>query len=129
MDAFTAFGYPFGAAPPFADCADMHEVIDSVPLGDAPWIAFTAQYTGPIPDSEVPTWMTAKYDIWCRDPRTVLRNMLANPDFKDEINYSPYQEYDKDGERQYNNLMSGNWAWRHAVSHSYIPSLLWIMNT
>ncbi|KAK7681443.1 hypothetical protein QCA50_015535 [Cerrena zonata] len=128
MDAFTAFGYPFGAAPPFADCADMHRTIDSTPLGDAPWCSFTAQYTGLIPEGEAPSWMTAKYDVWCRDPRTVLRNMLANPDFKDEINYAPYREYDKKGERQYDNLMLGNWAWRHADTiYAADPSTLGAM--
>lgn len=117
MDAFTAFGYEFGTTPPFTDHADMYNVIDSTSLGDAPWSSFTAQYAGPLPDGsrEVPLWMSTKYDVWCRDPHVVLQNILANPDFKDGIDYSPYREF-ASGKRRYTNLMSGNWAWRQAVS-------------
>lgn len=121
MDMFAAFGYQFGASPPFADSTDMYNVLDSIPLGDAPWHSFTGQYTGVVPDTNTPTWMTAKYDVWCRNPLDVIHNLLANPDFKGEFDYAPYREYDNKDRRQYHNFMSGNWAWRHAVRlfHSY----------
>lgn len=115
MDAFAAFGYPFGASPPFADAKDLYNVIDSIPLGDAPWHSFSAKYTGTMPEIDVPAWMNATYDVWCRNPLDVVRNLLSNPDFKDEFDYAPYREYDTNHSRQYHNLMSGNWAWRHAV--------------
>ncbi|THH14956.1 hypothetical protein EUX98_g9537, partial [Antrodiella citrinella] len=114
MDAFTAFGYANGTPPPFTDTKDMQGTIDSTPLGDAPWYSFAAQYTGPQPEHNVPAWMNASYDVWCRDPRTLIRNMLANPDFKDEFDAAPYREYDGDDIRQYSNLMSGDWAWQQA---------------
>lgn len=116
MDTFTAFGYSFGADPPFADHTDMYNVIDSTSLGDAPWSSFTAQYSGSLPSEDIPSWMTTKYDVWCRDPHIVLQNMLSNPDFNGEIDYAPYRKY-AGGKREYTNLMSGNWAWRQAVSN------------
>ncbi|KAK7683266.1 hypothetical protein QCA50_013528 [Cerrena zonata] len=114
MDSFAAFGCPFGMSPPFADANDMYEVIDSIPLGDAPWHSFTASYNGAVPAINTPEWMTAKYDVWCRSPLDIVRNLLANPDFKGEFDYAPFREYDHQNSRQYHNFMSGSWAWRHA---------------
>jgi len=44
------------------------------------------------------------------------RNQLANPDFDGEIDLVPKQEFGVDGERKYQDFMSGNWSWRQAVS-------------
>lgn len=63
IEAFAAFAYPFSVNLPFANTKDMHGVIDSTPLGDAPWRSFTVHYTGAILDGEVPSWMSATYDI------------------------------------------------------------------
>ena len=41
--------------------------------------------------------MTEDHEIWFRDLVTLLENLLANPDFKDEFDYTPYQEYAADG--------------------------------
>ncbi|KAI0069536.1 hypothetical protein K474DRAFT_1577148, partial [Panus rudis PR-1116 ss-1] len=80
----------FDAAPPFANHVDMHNIIDSIPLGDAPWHSFTASYTGPRPtEGDVPSWMTAEHEIWYCDPQTIIRNMLANPDFENEFDTAP----------------------------------------
>ncbi|OBZ73398.1 hypothetical protein A0H81_06627 [Grifola frondosa] len=48
-----------------------------------------------------------------RDPRAVVQNMLANLDFKDEIDFTPLREF-VDGERRLKNFMGGDWAWRQA---------------
>ncbi|KAI0069850.1 hypothetical protein K474DRAFT_1570542, partial [Panus rudis PR-1116 ss-1] len=105
----------FDAVPPFANHADMHNIIDSIPLGDAPWHSFTASYTGPHPtEGDVPSWMTAQHEIWYRNPRTIIRNMLANPDFENEFDTTPYRRYDSSGHRHYQNLFSGNWTWEQA---------------
>lgn len=45
-----------------------------------------------------------------------MENQLANPDFKDQVHYAPFQEFDQDGKRQWQDLMSGNWAWSQVVS-------------
>lgn len=101
--------------PPFANADDMHNKIDSITLGDAPWESFTLQYNGPRPDGEVPPWMTSDYDVWFRDPRVLVHNLLSNPDFKDEFDYAPFQEHSHSGAHRFQDFMSGNWSWRQAV--------------
>jgi hypothetical protein len=101
---------------PYASEDDMYNAIDSIEIGNAPWQSFAVRYTGEIPEGEPPPWMLAEYDVWCRNPRTVLRNQLANPDFNGEIDLAPKQEIGVDGERRYQDFMSGNWSWRQAVS-------------
>lgn len=46
----------------------------------------------------------------------VLKNLLDNPDFNGQFDYEPYIETGKDEQRRWNNFMSGNFAWRHAVN-------------
>jgi len=31
------------------------------------------------------------------------------------FDYTPYHEFEPTGQRRWENFMSGNWAWRHAV--------------
>lgn len=110
--------------PPYADARDMYDQIDTIPLGDSPWKSFEVEYTGPIEgDGEPPAWKSASYEIWHRDPLRVMENQLGNPDFAKDMDYVPKQVY-KDGERQYTDLMSGNWAWQQAVSTHYIVRYL-----
>jgi len=71
------------------------------------------------PASDLTLWMDATYTTWFRDPHTIIRNMLGNPDFKNEMDYAPYREWKGQGEsatRQWRNVMSGDWAWDQAVS-------------
>lgn len=107
--------------PPFADIKDMHSQIDATKLGDVPWESFSVTYSGPKPEDpqNVPPWMEAEYEVWFRDPQTVIENQLANPDFKDGIHYAPFREYGPDGKRRWQDLMSGNWAWSQAVNQFY----------
>lgn len=111
-----------GQSPPFASAQDMYSTIDSTALGDIPWESFTVSYNGELPEANVPPWMTAEYTVWFRDPRQMLRDQLANPDFKDEIDFSPKRVFDKSGKRKYKDLMSGNWAWKQAVSNFHRDS-------
>ena len=127
MEAFAAFGYKFGKPPPFSDHNDLHSVIDSIPLGDAPWHCITARHTGPLPAGEVPPWMLQEFEVWTRDIRVLTQNMLANPDFKHEFHTAPYREFDINGRRQYSHLMSANWAWRQAVSFICVTSIYCIL--
>lgn len=107
---------PHDETPPFHNAKHMHKNIDSIPLGDVVWEDFSISYNGPKPDGEVPSWMTAEYDVWFRDPRTLVHNLLSNPDFKDEFDYAPFQEHTADGVHLFQDFMSGNWAWNQAVS-------------
>lgn len=115
-----------GDTPPFASHVDMYSTIDATPLGDVAWQSFSSQYNGPQPDDEVPSWMTAEYEVWFRDPRLLIRDILANPDFKDEFDYAPLQEYSAGGAHRYQNFMSGDWSWKQAVSLHYYHVLLYL---
>jgi hypothetical protein len=37
--------------------------------------------------------MTSEYDVWFQDPQLLIHNIISNPDFKDEFDYAPVQEY------------------------------------
>lgn len=106
-----------GATSPFRSHDDLYNRIDSSAVGEAPWADFTVSYGGAPPEdgSEPPEWMSQEYQAWFRDPVQLIRNLVANPDFKDEFDYAPYQEYDLQGKHRYQDLMSGDWAWRQAV--------------
>lgn len=103
-------------SPPFANHTEMYSAIDSTPLGDIPWESFSLEYNGDRPEGDVPSWMKAEYDVWFRNPRDLVHKILSNPDFEDEIDYAPVQDYDSNGVHRYQDFMSGNWAWKQAVS-------------
>lgn len=100
--------------PPFANSKDLDNTIDAIKEGSAPWQSFTVGYHGEVPDDDPPGWMSEEFVVWHRDPRTVIHNMLANPEFAKDFAYSPYRQFDGDS-RRWSHFMSGNWAWRQAV--------------
>jgi hypothetical protein len=108
-----------GDEPPFSKASHLYDTIDSTPLGDVTWESFGLQYNGPRPAENVPSWMQAEYDVWFRDPCTLVRNLLSNPDFKSGFDYAPYQERTTDGVHRFKDFMSANWAWKQAVSLRY----------
>jgi hypothetical protein len=105
---------------PFSGHRELLTAIDEIPVGDTPWHSFLVRYNSRLDGanhSEPQTkWMLDAHEVFYRDPRLVLHQMLANPDFKDGMDFSPYRVFDKDGARQYQHLMSGDWAWDQAVS-------------
>lgn len=117
--AYSALRDPQDTSPlnisPFSNHRDMYSTIDAIPIGDVPWQSATLSFDGHMPDNP-PSWMTAGHTIWFRDPRLLFKKMLENPDFKDFFDYAPYREYDTHDQRCYKNFMSGDWAWKQAVS-------------
>lgn len=107
-------------SPPFSNHTDLYSTIDASPLGDVAWENFSLTYNGVTPADNVPSWMSSEYDVWFRDPLKLVQNLLSNPDFDNEFDYAPLQEYDLDGKHRFQNLMSGDWAWKQAVS-SHLP--------
>jgi Plavaka transposase len=101
--------------PPFSTATQLYDTIDSTPLGDVTWESFALQYNGHRPVENTPSWMQAEYDVWFRDPRTLVHNLLSNPDFKSGFDYAPYQERTANGIHRFQDFMSGNWAWNQAV--------------
>ena len=108
--------------PPFANAKDLYTTIDATPLGDVPWETFSLQHNGTQPQAtcDVPSWMNAEYDVWFRDPRTIIQNLLSNTDFKSDFDYAPFQEYTSEGIHRFQDFMSGNWAWQQAVSYRFL---------
>lgn len=104
---------------PFSECRDMYRTIDAIPIGGVPWQSITLSYDGPIPENP-PSWMKAGHTIWFRDPRLLFKKMLENPDFQDSFDYAPFRQYDAHGKRCYENFMSGDWAWKQAVSNVFL---------
>jgi hypothetical protein len=115
LDLWAATLLKHDESPPFANAADMYETIDSTPLGDVPWQSFSVTYNGDAPGSSPPQWMYTEYEVWFRDPRFVVRNMVDNPDYKDGFDMTPIRLFDIKDHRQYENFMSGDWAWDEAV--------------
>src|ERR1700722_19228872 len=93
----------------------MYAAIDATRHGNAPWQCFSTSYDAPSA-LNVPSWRFAEYEVWYCDPAVVICNMLDNHDFQWQFNYEPHVELGKDGQRQWSDFMSGNFAWRHSVS-------------
>jgi hypothetical protein len=110
--------------PPFANHSDLYDTIDSTPIGDVPWQSFSLKYDGELPDSAVPQWMTEEYEVWFRDPHLIAKNMVGNPDYKNGVDTAPVQIFDSNGDRTYQNFMSGDWASEEAVSFKPLYSHL-----
>ena len=106
-----------GGEVPYTGSKDLYSTIDATSVGEVPWQSVKLQYNGPRPTTgTAPGWMDDKHEVWFRDPKQLLRNMLSNTDFDGEFDYVPYQEYDANGNHHYQDFMSGNWAWRQSVS-------------
>jgi hypothetical protein len=119
MDLWVAFRKDhYGdeeSIPPFANAQDLYNVIDGTKLGDVPWQAFSVKYDGDIPH-DAPKWMSDSFEVWFRDPLSVMENQIGNRDFgPNEMDYAPKQVFSGTGKRQFSDLMSGDWAWNQAV--------------
>ncbi|KAG2039892.1 hypothetical protein BDR03DRAFT_932956 [Suillus americanus] len=104
-----------GKSSIFSDHRSVYKAIDNTPLGDVKWESFTVKYTGDIPEEGAAPWMADSHEVWFCDPREVIRNMLANPDFAVEMDLRPYREFaTENDERQWKDFMSGDWAYKQA---------------
>ncbi|OJA18031.1 hypothetical protein AZE42_13146 [Rhizopogon vesiculosus] len=115
LNLWAATLAPHDAELPFRNHTDLYNTIDSTPLADVEWESFTTKYNGDVPrEGETPPWMEAQYEAWFCDPRQLVKNLLSNPDFEDEFDYSPFHEYDADDNHRFQDFMSGDWAWKQA---------------
>lgn len=99
---------------PFIDHTDMFCTIDEIQAGSAPWKCFQTVVDDDLPIN-APEWQKTSYQVWYRDPDTVIANILSNPEFSKDFDTAPYIHMDKAGKRRWGDFMSGNFAWRHAV--------------
>ena len=74
------------------------------------------KYNRPLPPNP-PRWMTETYELCTRDSRVLLHHQLTTTNFKYKFNYKPYWQFNHKGDRVWSNLISGEWAWKEAVSH------------
>jgi len=114
-----------GGQVPFANHNELYAAIDSTTARGVPWQSFLVKYSGVHSNNSNaprPKWMSDDHEIFYRDPRLIVHEMLANPDFQDGIDFAPYRAFDKDGIRSYQHMMSGDWAWEQAVSFPTFPS-------
>ena len=93
-------------------------MINTTLLGDIKWDLHTFHFNHKNVDqpSDPLAWHSYKYDIFFHNPCKLVQNLLSNPDFVDNFDYSLLQEYDLKGNYQFHNFMSGNWAWKEAAS-------------
>ncbi|KAJ3858507.1 hypothetical protein EV359DRAFT_75846 [Lentinula novae-zelandiae] len=102
LDIWTLTGAPFDTHD------DMYNIIDSIIDGGASWRCFQTVVTAP-------EWQKTSYQVWYRDPETVIANILGNPEFSQDFNPAPYVHLGSNGTRRWADFMSGNFAWRHAM--------------
>ena len=118
FDLLAAFARKLNPSgePPFSSHDDLLATIDATPTTMPSWESFKVRYSGELPTrADPPSWMLEEHTIWYRDPKRTIEALLKNPDFRGEMAYSPYREYNNEGKRVYKNLMSGDWAWTQAV--------------
>jgi hypothetical protein len=110
--------HPGAADPPFANHRDLYGTIDATAIGHVPWESFNVSWNGTRdPANDIP-WKNQEYTVYFRDPLTVLKLQVTNPDFKFEMDFAPKQVFSGENRdsREYMDFMSGNWAWEQAVS-------------
>ncbi len=110
---------------PFVNSNDLYSSIDATTIGSVPWQSFSVSYQGEIETESPPSWKTTEYEVFFRDPCEVLKTQLANPDFANEMDFSPKRVTDRQGKHRYQDFMSGNWAWQQAVRAYFIPIILY----
>lgn len=127
LNVWAASLAPHHDTPPFKDHKELYSTIDATPIpgGNVNWETFNLCFCPP--DKDLPpdaaNWKKTKWDVWYRDLCKLIDNMLQNPDFRDEFDYIPHQEYNLDGNHCFHNVMSGDWCWREAVSKINFLSL------
>lgn len=114
--------HPMAEDIPWRNADDLYATIDEIQTGDAPWKSYQFSYNGPKPFIP-PRWMEETYELNTRNALLVLEQQLNTSDFAGQINYTPYKEFDSQGDRLYSNLMSGKWANGQAVSFSAFVDL------
>ena len=118
MEIWTLSVMETDGGPPFDSYRQMYEAIDEIKVCSTPWECFKTEIDNNLPD-DAPNWCRESYHIWYHNPDTVITNMLDNPNFADAFNTCPYIAMGSDGKQHWNDVMSGNYAWCHAVcSHS-----------
>ncbi|KAI6147685.1 hypothetical protein BKA82DRAFT_4329832 [Pisolithus tinctorius] len=127
--------------PLFTNHTDLYCVIDSMSVGTVKWENFKITYKRKWDGQDEPDeqdevielgspggqdgqdgqdepeapWMFDIYDVWYRDPRQVIHNLLRHADIKDKMDFIPYWEFNATSDqRHWEDFMLGDWAWDEA---------------
>ena len=108
----------------FQNAEEMGETVDEIPFGDLPWFVYRFRVCtlegAEEDDRQDAPWKYETYEVYARDPVTVLECMAANPEYDGKWDYVPYAEYPSAGIRTFSDVFSGRFVWRQAVrSDSY----------
>ena len=120
MSLWSATLKRHGDNAPFTGHRELHRLIDGLSGGSTPWESFNLSH-GLVDGSDSgdgPPWVNDDFEFWYRDPQALIRDIVANRSFADEFDYAPYHDYDH-GKHRFSDFMSGDWAWRQAVSIFY----------
>ena len=82
--------------------------IDAINEGAIPWRSFNVETS--LPNEQV------TYTAYYRDPVALIQQMLDNPELDGHFDYVPHVDLDEQGTRVWKDFMSGNWAYKQAVS-------------
>src|SRR5882757_11106710 len=77
MQLWAASQVQDNRSPPFLNHDILQEQIDNISLSHVNWNSFSITYTGPLPLQNTPKWMTTEYEVWYRNPREVIHNILS----------------------------------------------------
>jgi hypothetical protein len=99
---------------PWRSTDELYRTIDSITAGNVSWKTHQYHYVGPKPLMP-PQWMEKTYELNVRDVLAVLEQQVGSTEFDGQFEYTPYEEYDPQGDRVYSHLMSAYWANREAV--------------
>lgn len=114
LDLWSLDMHHHGDDAPFSNHQALYQAIDEIHVESAPWKCFETV----VPENlgqDAPEWQRRSYQIWFRDPDVVISNILVDRDFEKEFDLAPYIDLDANGQHQWSDFMSGNYAWRHAV--------------
>jgi hypothetical protein len=89
------YGATFG---PFDNYQHIFDTIDDIEQGDALWKCMKVSLNEDL-DEAAANWKKQEYEVWYRDPDTVLAILLANTDFHGQFYYQPYIRLDEKGNR------------------------------
>jgi len=117
LDLWQASILKYNGRVPWRNADELHSTIDAIQHSGAPWEVHEIHYQGPLPPGTPPKWMTQTYELCARNTQKVLKDQLCTSDFRDQIDLTPYRQYDGRRRRVWSNLMSADWAWKQAVRY------------
>ncbi|KIM59461.1 hypothetical protein SCLCIDRAFT_27289 [Scleroderma citrinum Foug A] len=107
LEIWAASMLELGGEPLFSSHSELYHIIDSTCVSNVKWENFTVRYNSGDQDNDAVPWMSDMYNVWYRDPRQVVHNILASPQFTNEMDYIPYREYNTaNDQRCWENFMS-----------------------